>query len=364
MTSTDNNHPRTGPSVHALGIIPRLRQSGVHFLDNTNVTEFLRRRNIECEDCGLSEGQKCAQLPDYCSPKIKILLNSSKGTLITIEARGKLQEELKDLFWQYDKHKNTPATLNQFIRDIPSMDLNINVLKYAAITDALIKGNEMLAMQHWKRFLDGLSDQLRDKAFDCCIIQDWKLSVYDTGIKDPDFGQLKKHILTKAQSTKKMIYNKECAIKGYEDLKDSITSIFRPSLLLHTSPAPTSSPAPSSASSQAAISASALVITIDSIAELTNQLCRLTLLIQANMQSNHFSCRCDQRCIYAFIYFYSTYVHLKDCQRLQSYMLSYYGMSNDQLAESALHAIIKLSSMVSTNALLKHRQSVLFKQFH
>ena len=136
MTSTDNNHPRTPPeSVHAVGIMPRRRQSGVHFLDNTNVTEFLRRRNIECEDCGVSEGTKCARLPDYCSPKTKILLNSSKGTSITIEARGKLQEELKDLFWQYDKHKNTPATLNQFIRDIPSMDLNINVLKYAAITD-------------------------------------------------------------------------------------------------------------------------------------------------------------------------------------------------------------------------------------
>ena len=131
----------------------------------------------------------------------------------------------------------------------------------------------MLAMQHWKRFLDGLSDQLRDKAFDCCTIQDWKLSVYDTGIKDPDFGQLKKHILTKAQSTKKMIYNKECAIKGYEDLKDSVASIIRPATP-PTPPAPMTSPTPTP-------------VTPDPMTELTKQFSQLALLMQANIEGNY-----------------------------------------------------------------------------
>ena len=35
----------------------------------------------------------------------------------------KLQQELRALFWQYDEQNNTPAALNQLIRD--AFDINI-----------------------------------------------------------------------------------------------------------------------------------------------------------------------------------------------------------------------------------------------
>jgi hypothetical protein len=221
----DSGH--TTPPYRAFGIMPRPGQPGAPFFDDTNVTEFLRRWNIECEDFGLSAKQKCIRLPDYCTPKTKDVVELFEGYLNSDWV--KLQDELKSLFWQNDKQKNTPAALNQLIREAPEIDLNVYVLKYTAITDALIKGNEMSAMQRCKRFLDGLSDRLRDKAFDFCTIHDWKLSAHDTGTEDPDFEKLKKFILTKAQSAKKkVVYDKERATEGYEDLKNSVTSIVSP----------------------------------------------------------------------------------------------------------------------------------------
>jgi len=259
------------PFVRALSIMPRSGQPGAPFFDDTNVTEFLRRWNIECEDFGLSDAQKCARLPYYCIPKTKDIVELFEGYLDN--DWDKLQDELKAMFWQHDKQKNTPATLNQLIHDAPHTDLNIYILKYAAITDALIKGNEMSPMQRCKRFLDGLSDQVRDKAFDFCMARDWKLSAHDTGTTDPDFSELKKFILSKAQSAmKKVVYNKERVTEGYDGFKDSVASIVNP-VMPSTPPVPAiSAPTPT---------------TPDPITELTKQFSQLALLIQANMQGNH-----------------------------------------------------------------------------
>jgi hypothetical protein len=125
----------TPPAFRAFGFMPRPGQPGAPFFDDTNVTEFLRRWNIECEDFGLSDKQKCMRLPDYCTPETKEVVELFEGYV-----NGdwdKLQEELKSLFWQYDRQKNTPAALNQLIREASEIDLNVYVLKYTAITDAL-----------------------------------------------------------------------------------------------------------------------------------------------------------------------------------------------------------------------------------
>ena len=77
----------------------------------------------------------------------------------------------------------------------------------------------MSNMQRCRKFLDDLSDTFRDKAFDFCTERDWKLSSNDTDIKNPDFGELKKYILSKALSIQK--YNKERVIEDYEERCDN-----------------------------------------------------------------------------------------------------------------------------------------------
>jgi len=197
--------------VCPVGVMPRPGQAGAPFFDNTNVTEFLRGWNLECEDFGLTDRRKCARLPDYCTPKTKDVVELLDGYKAFNWTR--LQEQLKGLFWQYDRQKDTPAALNELIHDAPNLDLNVYVLKYNSITDALIKGKEMSTTQRVRRFLDGLSDSMRDKAFELCTKQDWKLSSHDTGSTDPDFDELKKFILAKAQTAKrKVVYNKERAL--------------------------------------------------------------------------------------------------------------------------------------------------------
>ena len=133
---------------------------------------------------------------------------------------------MKEQYWQNDTQKNTPAALNQLIRDASTLDLSVYVLKYTSITKALIANNEMSTMQRCRRFLDGLSEHLRDKAFDFCTTNDWKLSSHDTGSKDPDYDKLKKFILDKALAAKKrIVYIKERATEGYDELKESVTSV-------------------------------------------------------------------------------------------------------------------------------------------
>jgi hypothetical protein len=70
-------------------------------------------------------------------------------------------------------------------------------------------------MQRCRRLLDGLSERSRDKTFDFCTTNDWKLSSHDTGTKEPDFAELKNFVLGKVLSAKKVVYNKERATEGY-----------------------------------------------------------------------------------------------------------------------------------------------------
>lgn len=85
------------------------------------------------------------------------------------------------------RKKNTLTALNQLIRNAPILNLRAYVLKYTSITKTLVDNNEMSIMPRCRRFLDGLSEQLRDKAFDFCSTKYWILSSHDTGAKDPVF---------------------------------------------------------------------------------------------------------------------------------------------------------------------------------
>ena len=146
----------------------------MHCTLTTNITEFLRRWNIECEDFGLTNPQKCTRLPDYCTPETKDtieLLSGYKDKNWTT-----LQSELKELFWQHDKQKDTTESLNKLIQDSPSMDLNVYLLKYDSISDILVKKGALSTLDRINRFLDGLSEKLRERALEFCTKKDWRLS--------------------------------------------------------------------------------------------------------------------------------------------------------------------------------------------
>ena len=255
--------PLTPPVSYRFGVMPRPGQPGALHFDNTNISEFLHRWNNECEDFGLTDPQKCTRLPDYCTSETKDtieLLSGYKDKNWTT-----LQSELKSLFWQHDKQKDTTAALNKLVNDAPGMDLNVFVLKYASISHTLVSKGALSTLDRVNRFLDGLSEKLRERALEFCTKKGWRLSSHDTGTTEPAFNELKDFITTKAEAAqKKTVYDKEHAIRnGNMDTATLPTPSTPVATSIATTPAPTSDP----------------------IAELTKQFSQLALAIQASMQN-------------------------------------------------------------------------------
>ena len=87
MADTDGSNAHSIDTPPPTAIAPRMYgpvmpcpgQPGALHFDNTNVTEFLRRWNIECEDFGLTDTQKCARIPDYSTPETKDVIELLNG---------------------------------------------------------------------------------------------------------------------------------------------------------------------------------------------------------------------------------------------------------------------------------------------
>ena len=176
-------------------------QHGALYFDKTNITDFLRRWNIECEDYDLNDRQKCARIIDYCSAETQEIIEVLEG--YTESNWEKLQAELKELFWQYDKQRDSTASLNQLIKDAPTLDLNIFIVRYSSISEKLVKTGALSSLDRVVRLINSLPEKLREQSIEFCTRENWKLSSNDTGTNKPDFEKLKQFILTKAQSAQK-----------------------------------------------------------------------------------------------------------------------------------------------------------------
>ena len=151
--------------------------------------------------------------------------------------------------------------------------IKMNLKKHVCIHSPIsFDNNEISNMQRCQCFLEGLSEQLHDKAFDFCSTKDWKLSSHDTGTKDPEFEKLKKFITGKALAAKKVVYNKEWATEGSDKLKESVAAIIK------TPPIPPTSPM-----STANITLATTPNSDPMMVELTKQIANLTLAIHANV---------------------------------------------------------------------------------
>jgi hypothetical protein len=275
------------PANYRFGVMPRPGQPGALHFDNTNISEFLRRWNNECEDFGLTDAQKCSRLPDYCTPETKDTIELLSG--YTESNWTTLQSELKSLFWQLDKQKDTTESLNKLIQDAPAMDLNVYLLKYTSISNTLVQKGALSTLDRVNRFLDGLSPKLRERALEFCTKKEWRLSSHDTGTTEPVFDELKDFITTKAKAAqKKTVYDKEYAIRnGKMDAATSPTSPTPTAMPIATPIAtPTAMPItkPTAMPVQVIATTPTSAPASDSVAELTKQFARLALAMEASMQ--------------------------------------------------------------------------------
>ena len=281
-----SNPPDTPPGTHpiprTLMVMPRPGQPGSMQFDGTNVTEFLDDWDVECEDYGFSDAKKCTRLPNYCIPAIKDLVKLLPGYLAS--DWGTLQTNLKDIYWQHDKPKNTHEALIKLVKEASSMDLNVYLMKFTAITDSLISKHALSDLDRIGRLLDGLQPALRTRVLKFCAKNSWRLSSNDTGTSEPNFAQLKDFILTEAKAAQKeTVYNTERSIReGTELQSSSTTTVTTPTATVTTSPPASNTSAPSTAPSVTSVPSP--YPAADSMAELTKKFSELALVIEANLK--------------------------------------------------------------------------------
>ena len=197
--------------------------SAPHF-DGKNVTEFIEEWGFFCDDYVCSDQLKCTQLPAYCDKgigdNVKLLAGYVSENWTTFTSG------LKDLYWQHDKPKNTTAELNKLIKDAPTLDLNIYILKYSSITETLVAKGALSTLDRVNRLMDGLPEDLRKRVLKFCTKKAWRLSAQDTGTEEPIFEQLREFVVEEAQTRQKeTVYDKERKIREGHDGSSSSDSL-------------------------------------------------------------------------------------------------------------------------------------------
>ena len=271
-SGSSGSPPATPITVHAVvGIMPRPGQPGaLGPFDGTRVTEFLKNWDLECEEYGLSERLKCKKLPKYCNKEIEDVIQDMKG--YETGNWELLQKELKELFWQADPPKNTVAALCRLISDAKSGRMNVDmyVLKYTTITEALLKKNAISSFDRTVRLLEGLPEDLQKKVFEYCSGKKWRMLEHDVETVEPEFDEVKSVVLEKARTLErqKLFIQGQLMGPGYMG-SEPIT----PATSTTTSSVPTTMTSPVSTA-----------VDSDGVNELTKRIERLTLLVEGRPQ--------------------------------------------------------------------------------
>ena len=219
MTNSANpalpaNPPDNSSFRAILPVMPRPGQPGALYFDGNNISEFLEDWNLECEDYSFNNTKKCTHLPKYCEKEIKEAIKLLPGYIS--QNWTTFQDDLKGLYWQNDRPKNTTAALHQLINDARGgkVDLNVYILQYSTISETLVTQGALSTLDRVNRLLDGLSDDQRRRVLGFCVKNKWRLSAQAVGSEEPKFNELKEFVLREAQMTQmQAVYDKERAMR-------------------------------------------------------------------------------------------------------------------------------------------------------
>lgn len=79
------------------------------------------------------------------------------------------------------------------------MDLDVFIVNVPSMPGILVERGVLSILDRVSWFLDGLPEQLCDRALEYCSMKDWRLSANDTG-SEPWFNDLKEFVLSKARA--------------------------------------------------------------------------------------------------------------------------------------------------------------------
>jgi hypothetical protein len=251
-----------------VAMMPRSGQPGaMELFDGANITDYLEDWNFLCDEYHYDDTQKSARFPNYCIPDVKDVVKLLPGYI----ARDwtQMQTDVKQLYWQHDKPRNTIAALNDLIRtSSENFDLNVYILRYTSITDALVEQLALSPVDRVTRLFDGLPDDLQRRVMKFCMHNSWRISSYDAGKSLPDFKAIKNFLLIEARAAQNLVV--------YE--KDRASRVL--SSVVNASPPSSSSLLSSPASSSLTPTTSMPTTLPDSVTEFSKQLCQMTSMLQ------------------------------------------------------------------------------------
>ena len=203
---------------------------------------------------------------------------------------------LKALFWQHDTPTNTPPALHEVVNEARSgkIDLNVYILRYSSISEALVKQGALSTLERVSRLLDGLSDEQRKKVLNFCVKKKWRLSAQDVGKIEPVYSELKEFVLREAEMHQALLaYGNERILREGNPIPEfSASQILLESrfysIFWHVNTS--SIVAPISTTSPQVTSIPAHV---DSIADLSDKFAQLTLILTSQLRSHSASIYVD-----------------------------------------------------------------------
>jgi hypothetical protein len=260
------------------GIMPRPGQPGaMHPFDGMNSTEYLEEWNTQSDDYRYDDKQRATRFPNFCTANVKDIVKLLSG-YIKKDWKG-LQADIKNLYLQYDEPKDSMAALNELVRKGRTLDLNVYILKYHAISEALVSKNALSTLDRVSRLLDGLSDDLRREVLNLCSQKSWRIAPHDSGTT-PDYKAIKEFLSTEASTIQKLaIYNNDCAMREPATLESTERTSVEAMPIVLTPTAPT---APTATTATTAPTAPAL----DPIVDLSKQFSHMALMLQAALNSS------------------------------------------------------------------------------
>ena len=196
--TADNANPNVTRVMSS--VMPRPGQPGALLFDNTNISEFLERWNIECDAFGLTTTERCVNLPLYCIRPTMKLVKAFKG--YAARDWGLLQEELKSFFFEEDREKTTVISLLKLVAESAAgkVDLRSYVINFTAMGNELKEQGNLSDTERIRYFAKGLPADVRHKLFDFCRKKGWDMSMPGTAEKRIDFDKIVKFVFEKEES--------------------------------------------------------------------------------------------------------------------------------------------------------------------
>ena len=166
----------------------------IPYINGDFVSRFLEEWELDCDDYGVRAEQRCQRLPLYCIDEINDIVRNLPG--YAERDWETLKANFKNLYWQRDKPGNTTVALHTLIRSAREgrIDLNVYILQYKTISNALVTAGALSSLDQIYRLLDGLKDDVRKRALGYIAKQKWKMSPLDSNTVAPVFSDLKDFI--------------------------------------------------------------------------------------------------------------------------------------------------------------------------